>query len=62
MTQLHTWARSLPEPRAILIVSAHWGSTPLFDTLGAATDPEVPVTTAIEGYATGLSKRSFQAA
>jgi 4,5-DOPA dioxygenase extradiol len=36
--------------------------TPLFITLGASTDPEVPVTTAIEGYAMGLSKRSVQAA
>jgi 4,5-DOPA dioxygenase extradiol len=36
--------------------------TPLFITLGAATDPEVPVSTAIEGYAMGLSKRSVQAA
>ncbi|KGN41327.1 extradiol ring-cleavage dioxygenase [Knoellia aerolata DSM 18566] len=29
MTELHTWARSLPKPRAILIVSAHWESAPL---------------------------------
>ncbi len=29
MTQLHGWARSLPKPRAILIVSAHWESAPL---------------------------------
>jgi 4,5-DOPA dioxygenase extradiol len=36
--------------------------TPLFVTLGAATDPETPVATAINGYAMGLSKRSFQAA
>jgi 4,5-DOPA dioxygenase extradiol len=36
--------------------------TPLFVTLGAATDPEAPVATAINGYAMGLSKRSFQAA
>jgi 4,5-DOPA dioxygenase extradiol len=36
--------------------------TPLFVTLGAATDPEQPVTTTIEGYFIGLSKRSFQAA
>jgi 4,5-DOPA dioxygenase extradiol len=36
--------------------------TPLFVTLGAATDPEAPVATAIEGYSMGLSKRSFQAA
>lgn len=36
--------------------------TPMFVTLGAATDPTAPVTTAIDGYAMGLSKRSFQAA
>jgi 4,5-DOPA dioxygenase extradiol len=36
--------------------------TPLFVTLGAAADPEAPVTTAIDGYAMGLSKRSFSAA
>jgi 4,5-DOPA dioxygenase extradiol len=26
---LHTWARALPKPRAILVVSAHWESAPL---------------------------------
>ena len=36
--------------------------TPLFVTLGAATDPVGPVTTAIEGYMMGLAKRSFQTA
>jgi 4,5-DOPA dioxygenase extradiol len=36
--------------------------TPLFVTLGAAESPEKPVHTAIEGYAFGLSKRSFQVA
>jgi 4,5-DOPA dioxygenase extradiol len=36
--------------------------TPLFVALGAATDPGAPVTTAIDGYALGLAKRSFQAA
>ncbi len=36
--------------------------TPLFVTLGAATDPSAPVTTGIDGFALGLSKRSFQAA
>jgi 4,5-DOPA dioxygenase extradiol len=36
--------------------------TPIFVTLGAAIDPTAPVTTAIDGYAMGLSKRSFQAA
>ena len=36
--------------------------TPLFVTLGAATDAEHPVKTTIDGYFMGLSKRSFQAA
>jgi 4,5-DOPA dioxygenase extradiol len=36
--------------------------TPLFVTLGAASDPEAPVTTTVDGYAMGLAKRSFQAA
>jgi 4,5-DOPA dioxygenase extradiol len=35
---------------------------PLFITLGAAADPEAPVTTTIDGYMMGLSKRSFQVA
>ena len=35
---------------------------PLFVTLGAATDPEQPATTTIDGYMMGLSKRSFQVA
>ena len=36
--------------------------TPLFVTLGAATDPTAGVTTAIDGFVMGLAKRSFQAA
>ena len=36
--------------------------TPLFVTLGAAADPTAPVTTTIDGYMYGLSRRSFQAA
>jgi 4,5-DOPA dioxygenase extradiol len=35
---------------------------PLFITLGAATDPEAPAQTTIDGYMMGLSKRSFQVA
>ncbi|HYY11765.1 MAG TPA: class III extradiol ring-cleavage dioxygenase [Kineosporiaceae bacterium] len=36
--------------------------TPLFVTLGAASDPTAPVTTTLDGYAFGLSRRSFQVA
>ena len=36
--------------------------TPLFVTLGAATDPSAPVTTTVGGYFMGLAKRSFEAA
>ncbi|MEV7230674.1 class III extradiol ring-cleavage dioxygenase [Polymorphospora sp. NPDC051019] len=36
--------------------------TPLFVTLGAAEQPDKPVTTTIDGYFMGLSKRSFQTA
>ncbi|GID32818.1 dioxygenase family protein [Paractinoplanes brasiliensis] len=36
--------------------------TPLFVTLGAATEPTAPVITKLEGYSVGLSRRSFQAA
>ena len=36
--------------------------TPLFIALGAASDAETPVQTAVEGYRFGLSKRSFQVA
>ena len=34
--------------------------TPLFVTLGAATDPEAPGDQRIDGYWMGLSKRSLQ--
>jgi 4,5-DOPA dioxygenase extradiol len=36
--------------------------TPLFVTLGAASDPTAPITTTLDGYSFGLSRRSFQAA
>jgi 4,5-DOPA dioxygenase extradiol len=36
VSQLAGWARALPRPEAILVVSAHWESAPL--TLGATAD------------------------
>ena len=36
--------------------------TPLFVTLGAATDPAAPPTTVIDDFQMGLAKRSFQVA
>ncbi len=36
---LHAWARALPRPRAILVVSAHWESAPL--SLSAARPSEL---------------------
>jgi 4,5-DOPA dioxygenase extradiol len=45
--QLATWARELPRPREILIVSAHWESAPL--TLGATRDA-APLTYDFYGF------------
>jgi len=38
MRELHDWARALPRPRAVLIVSAHWDSAPLSITSTQPTD------------------------
>jgi 4,5-DOPA dioxygenase extradiol len=38
MTQLHEWAKALPKPKAILIVSAHWESAPLSITTTRPTE------------------------
>ena len=46
-SQLAAWARELPRPRAVLIVSAHWESAPL--TLGA-TETGVPLTYDFYGF------------
>ena len=46
-SQLGRWAKELPRPRAILIVSAHWESAPL--TLGA-TETGVPLTYDFYGF------------
>jgi 4,5-DOPA dioxygenase extradiol len=45
--QLARWARELPRPREILIVSAHWESAPL--TLGATRDA-APLTYDFYGF------------
>ena len=39
--QLFGWAQSLPKPRAVLIVSAHWESAPLALSASAAGTPPV---------------------
>ncbi len=41
MGQLYAWARTMPRPRAILIVSAHWESAPLSLSSTAAATPLV---------------------
>jgi 4,5-DOPA dioxygenase extradiol len=46
-SQLAAWAKDLPRPRSILIVSAHWESAPL--TLGATADA-VPLTYDFYGF------------
>ena len=45
--QLAAWAATLPRPRAVLIVSAHWESAPL--TLGA-TETGTPLTYDFYGF------------
>lgn len=48
MTQLFTWSQSMPKPRAIVIVSAHWEQAPL--TL-SATDAGTPLVYDFGGFA-----------
>jgi 4,5-DOPA dioxygenase extradiol len=47
VSQLAAWARELPRPQAILIVSAHWESAPL--TIGS-TSSETPLTYDFWGF------------
>lgn len=39
MSQLAEWAKSMPKPKAILIVSAHWESAPISISSTAANTP-----------------------
>jgi 4,5-DOPA dioxygenase extradiol len=48
VVQLEAWARALPSPRAILMISAHWESAPL--TIGATQDG-VPLVYDFGGFA-----------
>jgi 4,5-DOPA dioxygenase extradiol len=41
MSQLSAWALSMPKPRAVLIVSAHWEAAPLMLSAPAAGTPLV---------------------
>jgi 4,5-DOPA dioxygenase extradiol len=41
LRQLFDWAQALPQPRSILIVSAHWESAPLMLSASAARTPLV---------------------
>lgn len=47
VVQLEAWARALPEPRAILVVSAHWENAPL--AIGATADA-APLTYDFYGF------------
>ena len=47
VAQLVAWARELPRPTAILVVSAHWESAPL--TIGS-TSPNTPLTYDFWGF------------
>lgn len=57
VAELSEFRRTAPSLKYAHPTLEHW--TPLFVTLGAASDLE-SLTTAIEGFALGLSKRSFQ--
>jgi len=48
MNQLFNWSQSIPKPRAILIVSAHWEDVPLSLS---ASGPETPLVYDFGGFA-----------
>jgi hypothetical protein len=58
VVQLAAWARAMPRPRAILMVSAHWESAPL--TIGA-TDDGVPLVYDFGGFAERYYRAQYPA-
>ncbi len=52
MEQLVTWARALPKPKAILIISAHWEPTAL-----ASRAPSRPSSSTTSAGSTGRTTR-----
>ncbi len=47
LEELHQWGRTLPRPRGIVVVSAHWHDAPVSV---ASTGPQVPLTYDFGGF------------
>jgi 4,5-DOPA dioxygenase extradiol len=58
VVQLEAWARKLPRPSAILVVSAHWENAPL--AIGATSDA-APLTYDFWGFAQRYYRASYPA-
>jgi 4,5-DOPA dioxygenase extradiol len=56
IAQLAHWSASLPKPRAILIVSAHWESAPM---LLSATGPATPLVYDFGGFAARYFRMTY---
>ncbi len=57
MAELHAWAKAMPKPRSILMVSAHWEERPT--TLGATTT--VPLVHDFYGFPEKYSRTEYPA-
>jgi 4,5-DOPA dioxygenase extradiol len=57
VVQLEAWARALPRPSAILVVSAHWENAPL--AIGATADA-APLTYDFYGFPERYYRASYQ--